>query len=82
MPQTREPVLLARQVDVPNVVVFLNKCDLVDDEELVQLVEFEVRDLLTQYGFDGEHVTCVRGNAKGALDDPRDRNRCLARSPR
>jgi elongation factor Tu len=57
MPQTREHVLLARQVDVPNVVVFLNKCDLVDDKELIDLVELEVRDLLTQYGFDGQNVS-------------------------
>lgn len=77
MPQTREHVLLARQVDVPNVVVFLNKCDLVDDKELIELVELEVRDLLTQYGFDGENVTCVRGNAKGALDDPENQGGCI-----
>lgn len=77
MPQTREHVLLARQVDVPNVVVFLNKCDLVDDEELIELVELEVRDLLTQYGFDGENVTCVRGNAKAALDDPEHQGGCI-----
>lgn len=77
MPQTREHVLLARQVDVPNVVVFLNKCDLVDDEELIELVELEARDLLTQYGFDGENVTCVRGNAKAALDDPENQGNCI-----
>lgn len=77
MPQTREHVLLARQVDVPNVVVFLNKCDLVDDKELIDLVELEVRDLLTQYGFDGDNVTCVRGNAKGALDDPEHQGACI-----
>ncbi|MHC4400267.1 MAG: elongation factor Tu [Planctomycetota bacterium] len=77
MPQTREHVLLARQVNVPNVAVFLNKCDLVDDEELIELVELEVRDLLTQYGFDGENVTCVRGNAKGALDDPKNEGGCI-----
>jgi elongation factor Tu len=77
MPQTREHILLARQVDVPNVVVFLNKCDLVDDEELIELVELEVREWLTQYGFDGENVTCVRGNAKAALDDPGNNGRCI-----
>jgi elongation factor Tu len=77
MPRTREHILLARQVDVPNVVVFLNKCDLVDDQELIELVELEVRDLLTQYGFDGENVACVRGNAKGALDDPESKGGCI-----
>ena len=55
MPQTREHILLARQVGVPELVVFLNKCDLVDDPELIDLVELEARDLLTKYGFDGEH---------------------------
>ncbi len=77
MPQTREHVLLARQVDVPNVVVFLNKCDLVDDKELIELVELEVRDLLTQYGFDGMNITCVRGNAKAALEDPTHQGGCI-----
>jgi elongation factor Tu len=77
MPQTREHVLLARQVDVPNVVVFLNKCDLMDDKELIELVELEVRDLLTKYGFNGEHVTCVRGNAKAALEDPTHQGGCI-----
>jgi elongation factor Tu len=77
MPQTREHILLARQVDVPNVVVFLNKCDLVDDDELIELVELEVRELLTQYAFDGESVTCVRGNAKGALDNPKNEGGCI-----
>lgn len=70
MPQTREHVLLARQVGVPEVVVFLNKCDLVDDPELVDLVEMETRELLTKYGFDGENTPVIRGNAKGALDHP------------
>ncbi|MBI3864616.1 MAG: GTP-binding protein, partial [Planctomycetia bacterium] len=64
MPQTREHILLARQVDVPALVVFLNKCDLVDDEELLELVEMEVRDLLTKYGFPGDEVPIIRGNAK------------------
>ena len=67
MPQTREHILLARQVGVPNIVVFLNKCDLVDDEELIDLVEMEVRDLLTEYGFDGEGCPVIRGSAYGAL---------------
>lgn len=72
MPQTREHILLARQVDVPALVVFMNKCDLVDDEELLELVEIEVRDLLTKYGFPGDDVPLVKGNAKGALDNPSD----------
>jgi len=76
-PQTREHVLLARQVDVPNIVVFLNKCDLVEDEELIELVELEVRDLLTEYGFDGDNATVVRGNAKGAMDDPENQGECI-----
>ncbi|MEZ6061969.1 MAG: elongation factor Tu [Planctomycetaceae bacterium] len=72
MPQTREHILLARQVDVPALVVFLNKCDLVDDEDLLELVEMEVRELLTKYDFPGDDVPLVRGNAKGALDNPSD----------
>ncbi|MSR58954.1 MAG: elongation factor Tu [Planctomycetaceae bacterium] len=68
MPQTREHILLAKQVDVPALVVFLNKCDLVDDEELLALVEMEVRDLLNKYGFPGDDVPIIRGNAKAALD--------------
>jgi elongation factor Tu len=72
MPQTKEHVLLARQVGVPKLVVFLNKCDLVDDPELLDLVELETRELLTKYGFDGEKVAVIRGNAKGALDHPAD----------
>src|SRR6186713_314260 len=70
MPQTREHILLARQVNVPALVVFLNKCDLVDDEELLELVEMEIRELLTKYGFPGDDVPLVRGNAKGALANP------------
>lgn len=70
MPQTREHILLARQVDVPALVVFLNKCDLVDDEDLLELVEMEVRELLSAYGFPGDDIPLVRGNAKGALDSP------------
>jgi elongation factor Tu len=72
MPQTREHILLARQVNVPALVVFLNKCDLVDDPELLELVEMEIRELLTKYGFPGDDVPLVRGNAKGALDNPAD----------
>ncbi len=64
MPQTKEHVLLARQVDVPAVVVFLNKCDLVDDEELLELVETRNPELLSKYGFPGEDTPIVRGNAK------------------
>src|SRR5438445_1459022 len=79
MPQTREHILLARQVGVPELVVFLNKCDLVDDPELLDLVELETRELLTKYGFDGEKVSVVRGNARGALDHPADPecSRCI-----
>src|ERR1051325_5168479 len=67
MPQTREHVLLARQVNVPNLVVFLNKVDLVDDPELLELVEMEVRELLSKYNFDGENITFIRGSATAAL---------------
>ncbi|MHC4877167.1 MAG: elongation factor Tu [Planctomycetota bacterium] len=72
MPQTREHILLARQVNVPELVVFLNKCDLVDDEELLELVEMEVRELLSSYGFDGDNIPVVQGSAKPALDSPAD----------
>ena len=72
MPQTREHILLARQVGVPALVVFLNKCDLVDDLELLDLVEMEVRELLTKYGFPGDDILLVKGNARGALDNPKD----------
>ena len=72
MPQTREHVLLARQVGVPHLVVFLNKVDLVSDTDLLELIELETRELLTRYGFDGEKVPFIRGNAKGALDHPAD----------
>ena len=72
MPQTREHILLARQVGVPNLVVFVNKVDLVDDIELVELVEMETRDLLTQYGFNGETTPIVRGSARAALLNPTD----------
>ena len=72
MPQTREHVLLARQVNVPRLCVFLNKCDLVDDDELLELVELEVRELLTEYGFPGDEVPVIRGNALGAYNNPDD----------
>jgi elongation factor Tu len=72
MPQTREHVLLARQVGVPHLVVFLNKVDLVSDADLLELIELETRELLSRYGFDGDTVPFVRGNAKGALDHPAD----------
>ena len=70
MPQTREHVLLARQVNVPRLCVFLNKCDLVDDDELLELVELEVRELLSEYGFPGDEVPVIRGNALGAYNNP------------
>jgi elongation factor Tu len=69
MPQTREHILLARQVGVPSVVVFLNKCDAVEDEELLELVELEVRELLSSYGFPGDDVPVIRGSALKALED-------------
>lgn len=72
MPQTKEHVLLARQVDVPALVVFLNKCDLVDDEELLELVEMEARELLSKYDFDGDNLPIVRGSALPALNNPAD----------
>lgn len=68
MPQTREHILLARQVNVPNIVVWLNKVDLLDDEELLELVEMEVRDLLSKYNYDGDNITIVRGSATAALE--------------
>ncbi len=68
MPQTREHILLARQVNVPNIVVYLNKCDMVDDEELLELVELEVRELLSEYDFPGDDIPVVRGSALQALD--------------
>ncbi|MGD9649601.1 MAG: elongation factor Tu [Dongiaceae bacterium] len=72
MPQTREHVLLARQVGVPKLVVFLNKVDLVDDPELLDLVEMEIRDLLNKYKFEGDKAPIIRGAAKPALDSPKD----------
>jgi elongation factor Tu len=72
MPQTREHILLARQVGVPKIVVFLNKIDLVDDPELLDLVEMEVRELLSKYGFPGDDTPIIRGSSKPALDAPND----------
>ncbi|MGA1526192.1 MAG: elongation factor Tu, partial [Planctomycetota bacterium] len=68
MPQTREHILLARQVGVPQIVVFMNKVDLVDDEELLELVEMEIRELLSSYEFDGDNIPVIRGSALGALN--------------
>ncbi|MFT8319559.1 MAG: elongation factor Tu [Bacillus sp. (in: firmicutes)] len=68
MPQTREHILLSRQVGVPHLVVFLNKCDMVDDEELLELVEMEVRDLLTEYEFPGDDIPVIKGSALKALE--------------
>jgi elongation factor Tu len=70
MPQTREHILLSRQVGVPYIVVFLNKCDMVEDEELLELVEMEVRDLLNEYEFPGDDTPIVRGSAREALQNP------------
>jgi len=80
MPQTREHILLARQVGVPRIVVFLNKCDMVDDEELIELVELELRELLDKYEFPGDDTPIVRGSALKALesDDPDSEDaRCI-----
>ena len=73
MPQTREHILLARQVGVPKIVVFLNKIDLVDDPELLELVEMEVRELLTKYGFPGDDTPIIRGNSLAGLAEPQGR---------
>jgi elongation factor Tu len=72
MPQTREHVLLARQVNVPCLVVFMNKCDMVDDPEILDLVELEVRELLKKYQFPGDEIPVVRGSALGAMEKPED----------
>jgi len=71
MAQTKEHVLLARQVGVPYIIVFMNKCDMVDDEELLDLVEMEIRDLLTEYEFPGDDTPIIRGSALKALEDPK-----------
>ncbi|MEM9065812.1 MAG: elongation factor Tu [Planctomycetota bacterium] len=76
MPQTREHVLLARQVGVPYIVVFMNKVDLVDDEELVELVEMEIRELLDKYEFPGDDTPLVKGQSKAALENPGDDSIC------
>ena len=68
MPQTREHILLCRQVGVKNIIVFLNKCDIVQDEEMHELVEMEVRELLSHYEYDGDNVTFVKGSARCALN--------------
>ncbi len=70
MPQTREHILLSRQVGVPYIVVFLNKCDMVEDDELLELVEMEVRDLLSEYEFPGDDTPIIRGSAREALQNP------------
>jgi len=72
MPQTREHILLARQVGVPAIVVFLNKCDMVDDEELIELVDMELRELLSKYEFPGDDTPIIRGSALKALENPTD----------
>ena len=72
MPQTREHILLARQVNVPKLVVFLNKCDMVDDAEMLELVEMEVRELLSFYNFDGDNAPVIRGSALGALNGEKE----------
>jgi len=72
MPQTREHILLAKQVNVPKLVVFLNKCDMVDDEDMLELVEEEIRDLLTQYDFPGDDTPIIRGSALKAGENPTD----------
>ncbi len=68
MPQTREHILLSRQVGVPFLVVFMNKCDMVDDEELLELVEMEIRDLLSEYDFPGDDIPVIKGSALKALE--------------
>jgi elongation factor Tu len=79
MPQTREHILLARQVGVPKLCVFMNKCDMVDDAELLDLVEMEVRELLSKYDFPGDDVPVIRGSALQALENPEDeeKNKCI-----
>src|SRR5271169_6619323 len=76
MPQTREHILLARQVGVPKIVVFLNKIDLVDDPELLELVEMEVRELLTKYGFPGDDTPIIKGSSLPAFNNPSDDKAC------
>src|SRR5271163_1240164 len=76
MPQTREHILLARQVGVPKIVVFLNKIDLVDDPELLELVDMEIRELLTKYGFPGDTTPIIRGSSLPAYQNPKDDKAC------
>jgi elongation factor Tu len=81
MPQTREHILLARQVGVPYIIVFLNKCDMVDDAELLELVEMEVRELLSKYDFPGDDLPIIKGSARMALEGDRpmgEQASCLA----
>jgi len=79
MPQTREHILLAHQVNVPYIVVFMNKVDLVDDPELLELVELEVRELLTKYKFDGDATPIIKGSALAAIANPDDpeKTKCI-----
>ena len=79
MPQTREHILLARQVGVPKITVFMNKCDMVDDPELLDLVELEVRELLSKYEFPGEDLPVIRGSALQALENAEDeeKTKCI-----
>ena len=79
MPQTREHILLARQVGVPAIVVFLNKCDMVDDEELIELVEMELRELLDKYEYPGDDIPIIHGSALEALENPEDpeKSKCI-----
>jgi len=79
MPQTREHILLARQVNVPRIVVFLNKCDQVEDKELLELVELELRELLSKYKFDGDNIPIIKGSALEALNNPDDaeKTKCI-----
>ncbi len=70
MAQTREHILLSRQVGVPYIVVFMNKCDMVDDEELLELVDMEIRELLNEYEFPGDDTPIIKGSALKALEDP------------
>ena len=72
MPQTREHILLGRQVGVPYIIVFMNKCDMVDDEELLELVEMEVRELLSEYEFPGDDLPVIQGSALKALEGEAD----------
>ena len=77
MPQTREHILLSRQVGVPKIIVFLNKCDMVDDEELIDLVEMEVRELLNEYDFDGDNTPIIRGSALQAINGDPDAEKAI-----